>query len=736
VLGLVRQCHSKKEQISDSHIRLLRAYVVRLANCAAVEFIGSTDANSSNTGSGTGEDKMSINHAAMDLLAIASLATSELQCLSNKEPNNTAYTTPQPALRGLLSSISALQTVGFELDNNIEREICRRMKSLDFPSLVDEATHGVVKTLLSKIKKASPSESSGSGKSHRAAPGINTSAVPSATSLDSLEGETTPRMYAEKNTSRRAGNSIRKSWSASVDTTPSSGTWGDGAPDTAPAGYQGSSKFSPPKLATTQSQSFKGSPSQGVARSSSQKGDAAFAVNSAPPTERVAARPSRKSFERKAEHQHSYSADMDGTGGEQASFHDSLYSHSSSAHSAQSFTSATAGLSGLKLDTSRSSSANIFDEAQTPSTSAPSNEFMGKSLRLLKSPHGRVRSDSSQAAPTSPVAYSAYHRGNFADGDSIAQSSEWVHSASSDSFSQYGRVDRVPSASVDGESDVETPSQRSAAVSQSFDSASKSRLKRSRLKSANAAMNKMEEGVAVEDTSEDNSFYLNGKNHTQQPKPPTGRALASMSDTGLDRHLTSHDERPVGGRRSLEQGHYPSNDDLEAMGAFDGALGAPSAHESSPSPIKKPGRRSKLSVSSASNDAVPLNLNEVTSLITKPDTTYDYIASEDLKPLTSPTQEFNKAYKGLEVQEWPDIFHTLNTFRRLALHHPAVLVNSNVLHNIIVLIMKRVDELRSQLSKNAILTMEDFLRGLGRSMDPEIATFLPGILKVSLFDKN
>jgi hypothetical protein len=284
---------------------------------------------------------------------------------------------------------------------------------------------------------------------------------------------------------------------------------------------------------------------------------------------------------------------------------------------------------------------------------------------------------------------------------------------------------------------METPV-RSAAVSQSFDSASKSRLKRSRLKSANAAMNKMEEGVAVEDTAEDSSFYVNGRHHAQQqPKPPTGRALASMSDTGLDRHLTSHDERPVGGRRSVEHGHYPSNDDLAAMGAFDAPHGAPSAQEtlSSPSPIKKPGRRSKLSLSSASNDAAaaPLNLNDVTSLITKPDTTYDYIASEDLKPLTSPTQEFNKAYKGLEVQEWPDIFHTLNVFRRLALHHAAVLVNSSVLHNIIVLIMKRVDELRSQLSKNAILTMEDFVRGLGRSMDPEIATFLPGILKVRLF---
>lgn len=127
-------------------------------------------------------------------------------------------------------------------------------------------------------------------------------------------------------------------------------------------------------------------------------------------------------------------------------------------------------------------------------------------------------------------------------------------------------------------------------------------------------------------------------------------------------------------------------------------------------------------------------MNEVTSLIDKPDTTYDYILSANITPCSAPTQEMNKAYTGLEMQEWPEIFHTLNTFRQLALHHPQVLLASGNLHNLILLLMKRIDALRSSLAKNALLTLEDLINGLKKNLDTEVAVMVPGVLKVYYYN--
>ena len=171
-----------------------------------------------------------------------------------------------------------------------------------------------------------------------------------------------------------------------------------------------------------------------------------------------------------------------------------------------------------------------------------------------------------------------------------------------------------------------------------------------------------------------------------------------------------------------------------------------------PSPARRPGRKA-LSAASPSTSTTASGddqqcrergqvsaaaaatgndyLSGVTSLIGKADTTYDYIPSEDIRPCAgNPAQELSRALRGLETQDWPDIFHTLNTFRKLALHHPHVLAGSGALHNIVLLVMKRVDALRSSLAKNALITIGDMLQGLGKAMDAEVATIMPGIMKV------
>ena len=110
----------------------------------------------------------------------------------------------------------------------------------------------------------------------------------------------------------------------------------------------------------------------------------------------------------------------------------------------------------------------------------------------------------------------------------------------------------------------------------------------------------------------------------------------------------------------------------------------------------------------------------------------EYVDAKDLEPVKSPAQEFQKALRGLETQEWPELFHTLTTMRRVVLYHPQVVMSSGALHSIIVLIMKQVENLRSSLAKNALMTIADFFLGLKRGMDSEVQTIVPGVMKVSL----
>ena len=110
----------------------------------------------------------------------------------------------------------------------------------------------------------------------------------------------------------------------------------------------------------------------------------------------------------------------------------------------------------------------------------------------------------------------------------------------------------------------------------------------------------------------------------------------------------------------------------------------------------------------------------------------EYVDSKDLQPVKSPAQEFQKALRGLETQEWPELFHTLTAMRRIVLYHPQVVLTSGALHSIVVLIMKQVENLRSSLAKNALITIADFFLGLKKGMDSELQAIVPGVVKVRI----
>jgi hypothetical protein len=89
--------------------------------------------------------------------------------------------------------------------------------------------------------------------------------------------------------------------------------------------------------------------------------------------------------------------------------------------------------------------------------------------------------------------------------------------------------------------------------------------------------------------------------------------------------------------------------------------------------------------------------------------------------------ELARTLTSLGKDDWPEIFHTLNSVRRLALHHSALVEGSA--HEIVTAVLKQAENLRSQVAKNALLTVGDLWRGLGRALDPELPLVTPLLIK-------
>jgi hypothetical protein len=89
--------------------------------------------------------------------------------------------------------------------------------------------------------------------------------------------------------------------------------------------------------------------------------------------------------------------------------------------------------------------------------------------------------------------------------------------------------------------------------------------------------------------------------------------------------------------------------------------------------------------------------------------------------------ELARTLTSLGKDDWPEIFHTLNSVRRLALHHSALVEGSA--HEIVTAVLKQAENLRSQVAKNALLTVGDLWRGLGRALDAELPLVAPLLIK-------
>ncbi|XP_075931470.1 TOG array regulator of axonemal microtubules protein 1-like [Anarhichas minor] len=90
---------------------------------------------------------------------------------------------------------------------------------------------------------------------------------------------------------------------------------------------------------------------------------------------------------------------------------------------------------------------------------------------------------------------------------------------------------------------------------------------------------------------------------------------------------------------------------------------------------------------------------------------------EDLQPLVNPTKSLSLCFKQLTSDDWEKNLDGLKSVRALARHHPALLQSK--LHEVCLILIKVVNNLRSSVASFALDTVGELHVHLGRAMDAE-----------------
>lgn len=227
---------------------------------------------------------------------------------------------------------------------------------------------------------------------------------------------------------------------------------------------------------------------------------------------------------------------------------------------------------------------------------------------------------------------------------------------------------------------------------------------------------------SYDENDEDNDIMISGgmSNTSSSVKFDVGRKAGSVDTYENTKNVKVYSARPqpsttfhVKGN-SVFGGNTESTEDL---------MPPPAATMSRP---RRQPSNTSLAQAEHQNSGSSKDLNDFhersthESTATPAQDAFEYLATEDLEPCTKPSKEISNVVSGLMKSDWPEIFHTLNTVRRLAVHHKAEVVRSGQLHQIVVGVTKQVENLRSAAAKNAILALGDFFYGVQTGMDSEV----------------
>eukprot|EP00003_Mantamonas_plastica_P019248 TRINITY_DN3154_c0_g1_i1.p1 TRINITY_DN3154_c0_g1~~TRINITY_DN3154_c0_g1_i1.p1 ORF type:complete len:1701 (-),score=599.48 TRINITY_DN3154_c0_g1_i1:9-4373(-) len=106
------------------------------------------------------------------------------------------------------------------------------------------------------------------------------------------------------------------------------------------------------------------------------------------------------------------------------------------------------------------------------------------------------------------------------------------------------------------------------------------------------------------------------------------------------------------------------------------------------------------------------------------------LTSDELEPLESPSKMVKAALADLGSSDakWDSQFESLNTLRRAAAFHSDLLSNGDF-HATILLLNEAVNNLRSSITKNAIMCYKDMFSNMGKTMDSQLDYVVPVLVK-------
>ena len=125
------------------------------------------------------------------------------------------------------------------------------------------------------------------------------------------------------------------------------------------------------------------------------------------------------------------------------------------------------------------------------------------------------------------------------------------------------------------------------------------------------------------------------------------------------------------------------------------------------------------------------NSHSSPSLVNKPakQENETYLTYNELEAVENPEEALQNLLGSARSSDWSVNFESLNLIRKLLKHHPGVFLSQVTLHNLALDIVRWADSLRSSLCKNALITIGELARALGRTVDSEVQDLVKILMK-------
>ncbi|XP_010440244.1 PREDICTED: crescerin-1-like [Camelina sativa] len=130
---------------------------------------------------------------------------------------------------------------------------------------------------------------------------------------------------------------------------------------------------------------------------------------------------------------------------------------------------------------------------------------------------------------------------------------------------------------------------------------------------------------------------------------------------------------------------------------------------------ERPKKLAKLSKQSEIVSKQPeIALKDENNPVAVPESTVEYVASENLKPIQDPESSVKRLVEELGSKDWIKVCESLNNTRRFAIYHSSLLLP--ILEKLIIVMVKAMKNPRSALCKTSIMTCSDIFIAYGEKL--------------------